>query len=116
MFSLCKNSCRLGHFDDARSSFDSAYVSSVGSSSPSVDKRADRSQTGELKSAKLHVLRASIRDQEGKKFVFVITEEESWKVALGLQRLRKGTQVRALGVSGMSSSDARNTLENLGWG
>jgi len=73
-------------------------------------------ETGELKSARLHVLRASIRDQEGKKYVFVITEEESWKVAVGLQRLRKGTQVRALGVSGMSASDARGTLENLGWG
>jgi hypothetical protein len=110
-------------FDD-RSSFvsDSAYGSSVGSSSPSGDKNARTnkrgvsSQTGELKSARLHVLRASIRDQEGKKYVFVITEEESWKVAVGLQRLRKGTQVRALGLSGMSSSDARGTLENLGWG
>ena len=82
-----------------------------------MEKRTDKHhQTGELKTARLHVLRASIRDQEGKKYVFVITEEESWKVAVGLQRLRKGTQVRALGVSGMSSGDARSTLENLGWG
>lgn len=73
-------------------------------------------ETGELKTARLHVLRASIRDQEGKKYVFVVPEEESWKVAIGLQRLRKGTQVRALGVSGMSAGDARSTLENLGWG
>jgi len=42
-----------------------------------------------LKTARLHVLRASIRDQEGKKYVFVVPEEESWKVAIGLQRLRK---------------------------
>ncbi|PBP24364.1 hypothetical protein BUE80_DR004669 [Diplocarpon rosae] len=73
-------------------------------------------QTGEMKTARLHVLRASIRDQEGKKYVFVVSEEESWKVAIGLQRLRKGSQVRALGVSGMSAGDARSTLENLGWG
>jgi hypothetical protein len=48
--------------------------------------------------------------------LFVIPEEESWKVAVGLQRLRKSAQVRALGVSGMSVNDARTTLENLGWG
>ena len=117
MLDLCKNTCRLsssssasafGNGHDRRSSAsDSAYGSSVGTNDY---------QTGELKSAHLHVLRASIRDQEGKRYVFVIQEEESWKVAVGLQRLRKGTQVRALGVSGMSSADARNTLENLGWG
>jgi hypothetical protein len=66
-------------------------------------------------SAKLHVLRAGIRDQEGKRYVFVISEEEGWKVALGLQRLRRGTQVRGLGVGGMGTADAKATLENLGW-
>ncbi|KAL3419378.1 hypothetical protein PVAG01_09600 [Phlyctema vagabunda] len=100
---------------------DSAYASSsAGSSSPSGRDRyrtnnAGANQTGELKSAGLHVLRASIRDQEGKRYLFVLTEEESWKVAVGIQRLRKGSQVRALGVSGMSQSDARSTLSNLGW-
>ena len=63
----------------------------------------------------LHVLRASIRDQEGKRYVFVLQEEEGWKVAVGLQRLRRGTQVRALGVSGMNANEARGILENLGW-
>lgn len=131
MLQLCKDNCRLraassfggsstassNSFDTRSSVSDSAYGSSVGSSSPSADKRTDyHHQTGELKSARLHILRASIRDQEGKKYVFVITEEESWKVSVGLQRLRKGTQVRALGVSGMSANDARSTLENLGWG
>ena len=142
MLQICKDNCRLraasssaysapsssaysassaSSYDERSSVSDSAYGTSVGSSSPSRDKRrTDKHgvsfQTGELKSARLHVLRASIRDQEGKKYVFVITEEESWKVAVGLQRLRKGTQVRALGVSGMSSSDARGTLEHLGWG
>jgi hypothetical protein len=134
MLQICKNDCRLRAASSASSSYssssastrasvvsDSAYGSSVGSSSPSrdnvrTDKHGVSFQTGELKTARLHVLRASIRDQEGKKYVFVITEEESWKVAVGLQRLRKGTQVRALGVSGMSAGDARSTLENLGWG
>jgi uncharacterized DUF497 family protein len=145
MLQLCQNNCRYAatatasrssaasssaysssassnSYDDRSSVSDSAYGSSVGSSSPSRDKTRTRTdkhglafQTGELKSARLHVLRASIRDQEGKKYVFIITEEESWKVAVGLQKLRKGSQVRALGVSGMSTSDARGTLEHLGW-
>ncbi|KAI4177134.1 MAG: hypothetical protein LQ343_000616 [Gyalolechia ehrenbergii] len=71
------------------------------------------SQTGEFKG--LHVLRANIRDAEGKRYVFVLQEEEGWKVAIGLQRLRRGTQVRALGVSGMSVNEARGILENMGW-
>ncbi|KAA6407824.1 MAG: hypothetical protein FRX48_08175 [Lasallia pustulata] len=70
-------------------------------------------QSGEYKG--LHVLRASLRDQEGKRYVFVLREEEGWKVAVGLQRLRRGTQVRALGVSGMNANEAKGILENLGW-
>lgn len=76
------------------------------------DSRAS-SQSGESKG--LHVLRANIRDLEGKRYVFVLQEEEGWKVAVGLQRLRRGTQVRALGVSGMSANETKGILENLGW-
>lgn len=129
----CKDTCRLrpsspsasasSAFESSsatsfRDSFDSAYASSVSSSYQSQEKRKTNTksfQTGVEKTAGLHVVRASIRDQEGKKYVFIITEEESWKVAAGLQRLRKSPQVRGLGVSGMSSSDTRGTLENLGW-
>lgn len=71
-------------------------------------------QTGE--SQRLHILRASIRDQEGKRYVFVLQQEEGWKVAVGLQRLRRGTQVRALGLSGMAPSETKGILENMGWG
>jgi hypothetical protein len=71
------------------------------------------SQNGDFKG--LHVLRASIRDQEGKKYVFVLEEEEGWKVAVGLQRLRRGTQVRAMGVRGIGKEETRALLENLGW-
>ena len=63
----------------------------------------------------LHVLRATIRDQEGKKYVFIISQTEGWKVAVGLQRLRRGTQVRALGVSGMPTNEAKALIEILGW-
>jgi len=61
------------------------------------------------------ILRASIRDQEGKKYVFILSQTEGWKVAVGLQRLRKGSQVRALGVAGMPTNEARIMLEGLGW-
>ena len=93
------------------------YLSgSLAASLPSTRTRSDGSvlsQSGEFKG--LHVLRASIRDQEGKRYVFVLQEEEGWKVAVGLQRLRRGTQVRALGVSGMAVNETKAILENMGW-
>ncbi|MCJ1417952.1 hypothetical protein MMC32_004297 [Xylographa parallela] len=70
-------------------------------------------ESGEYKA--LHVLRASIRDQDAKRYVFVLQEAEGWKVAVGLQRLRRGTQVRALGVSGMPVNETRAILEGMGW-
>ena len=71
---------------------------------------------GRWKSKGLHVLRATVRDQDGKRYLFVVDESEAWKLAVGLQRLRKGTQVRQLGVNGISPGDARGVLEMLGWG
>ncbi|KAG5287619.1 putative trans-sialidase, conserved protein [Histoplasma capsulatum G186AR] len=62
-----------------------------------------------------HVVRASIRDQEGKKYVFVLQEAEAWKVAVGLQRLKKGSQVRALGVCGLPANETNAVLESLGY-
>ena len=71
------------------------------------------SQSGEFKG--LHVLRASVRDAEGKNFVFIVQEEEGWKVAIGLLGLRRGTQVRTLGVSGMAVNETKAILESMGW-
>lgn len=73
------------------------------------------SQTGAWKAKGLHLLRATMRDQEAKRYLFVLDETEGAKVAAGLQRLRRGTQARQLGVGAMSASDARTTLETLGW-
>lgn len=70
-------------------------------------------ETGERNGKNL--LRASIRDPDGKKYVFIIGDEDNWKVAVGLQRLRRGTQVRALGVNGMPAPEVRNLLTSLGW-
>ncbi|KAI4279966.1 MAG: hypothetical protein L6R38_004820 [Xanthoria sp. 2 TBL-2021] len=92
----------------------SGASSSYRTASSETSSNAGASQTGESKG--LHVLRANIRDQEGKRYVFVLEEEEGWKVAVGLQRLRRGTQVRALGVSGMAANEAKVILDSMGWG
>ncbi|KAI0024720.1 hypothetical protein F4780DRAFT_551608 [Xylariomycetidae sp. FL0641] len=96
----CKDECRLGAHGGSDAG--SSYANSA-------------AQSGEWKHRGLHVLRATIRDQEGKRFMFVLGEEEGWKVAVGLQRLRKGTQVRQLGIQHMPPLESKNTLEMLGW-
>jgi hypothetical protein len=55
-------------------------------------------------------LRASIRDTDGKRYVFLIDESESWKLAIGLQRLRKGSQVRSLQNSQMAPNEVARVL------
>ncbi|KAM7192034.1 proline-rich protein RiP-15 [Naviculisporaceae sp. PSN 640] len=99
----CKTTCALGP------SRNSASGSSVNSS-------GGRDQTGEWKAKGLHLLRVTMRDQEGKRHLFVVSEEESWKIARGLQQLRSGSQVRALNCAGFSGMEAKNILETLGWG
>ncbi|KAH7047510.1 hypothetical protein B0J12DRAFT_124824 [Macrophomina phaseolina] len=71
-------------------------------------------ETAEVKSSGVYILRASIRDPEGKRYVFVLGAQESWKVAKGLERLRKGSTVRALGVQTMTTAEANKTLGVLG--
>lgn len=112
MLACCKGSCRLG---DCASAFGGTNddASSVASGSTRTNSTV---QTGDWKAKGLHLLRATIRDMDGKRYMFVIGEEEGWKVAVGLQRLRKGSQVRSLGVAGLSGIDTKNTLEMLGWG
>lgn len=92
----CKDQCRLASVSSHRGS--------------NID--GHDSQSGQMRGH--HVLRVHIRDQEGKKFVFVLQETEGWKLALGLQRLRKGTQARSLGVCGMPSNETKALLDNLG--
>ncbi|KAL1965345.1 hypothetical protein VTN77DRAFT_5782 [Rasamsonia byssochlamydoides] len=63
----------------------------------------------------LYVVRASIRDPEGKKYVFVLQESEGWKVGHGIQRLRRSSQVRQLNVAGMPANECKALLSNLGY-
>lgn len=123
MLATCNSSCRLG---DCASSFAPSTVdgntgddaSNVTSTCSGSSTRTNNSatQTGDWKAKGLHLLRATVRDQEGKRYMFVVGEEEGWKVAMGLQKLRKGSQVRALGVAGIGGLETKNTLEMLGWG
>ncbi|KAL4933681.1 uncharacterized protein BDV17DRAFT_65154 [Aspergillus undulatus] len=92
---VCKNTCRLA--------------------SPNFSARNSADSKGSQPYGGLHVLRATIRDQEGRRYIFVLQETEGWKVALGLQRLRKGSQVRALGVCGMAFAETRTILSGLGY-
>lgn len=70
-------------------------------------------QTGNQPTKNLHILRASIRDPDGKKYVFLIDESESWKLALGLQKLRKGSQVRSLSNSQMAANEVLRVLNSV---
>lgn len=67
-------------------------------------------QTGKQPAKNLHILRASVRDADGKKYVFLIDDSESWKLALGLQRLRKGSQVRSMQSAQMAPNEMARVL------
>lgn len=105
MLHTCKDKCRFGVSSAADSS------SSYHSAGSGIDQCI--LQTAEARG--LHIIRTSIRDQDGKRFIFVLDENEAWKVALGLKRLRKGSQVRALGVCGLPANEAASILGNLGY-
>ncbi|KAJ5183530.1 hypothetical protein N7492_001146 [Penicillium capsulatum] len=104
LLKVCKNTCRLA--SPSACFARSAAASGVNSgpvNAPNAEFRG------------LHILRASMRDQEGKRFVFVLQDTEAWKVALGLQRLRAGALVRALGVSALPVPECKSILGGLGY-
>lgn len=100
MLKACKDCCRLGLCEQKFGKTNAP--NSTG-------------QAGEWKARGLHLLRATVRDQDGKRYLFVIDETENWKVGASLQRLRRGAQARQLGICSMTSSEAKNSLETLGW-
>ncbi|KAJ6102229.1 hypothetical protein N7486_004656 [Penicillium sp. IBT 16267x] len=102
LLKVCKNTCRLAS--------PSACFARSANASGINEARAPQSEFHGL-----HVLRASIRDQEGKRYVFVLQDTEAWKVAIGLQRLRAGALVRNLGVTALSMPDCKSLLGGLGY-
>ncbi len=119
MLRECKALCSLGLCETCVSpSAFGAFDDSASASSHSASSRSgtkSNPQSGEYKTKGLHLLRATVRDQEGKRFLFVLDQEEAWKVSMGLQRLRRGTQVRSLGVASLTNAEVRTTLDLLGW-
>lgn len=63
----------------------------------------------------LHIVRVTLRDQEGQRYLYVLDEEESWKLADRLKLIRGSSQVRSLGFAGLSSLEARSILDTLGF-
>ncbi|KAJ5085744.1 hypothetical protein N7532_010515 [Penicillium argentinense] len=102
LLKVCKNTCRLA-------SPSACFARSAAASGGGPVQPPQAEFRG------LHVLRASIRDQEGKKFVFVLQDTEAWKLAIGLQRLRGGALVRALGVSALPVPECKSILGGLGY-
>ncbi|EKV08265.1 hypothetical protein Pdw03_4474 [Penicillium digitatum] len=103
LLKVCKSTCRLA----------SPSAQFARSATASHDGGPVHPPQGEFHS--LHVLRASVRDQEGKKYVFVLQDSEAWKVAIGLQRLRAGALVRALGVCALPVPECKTMLTALGY-
>ncbi|KAJ5157333.1 uncharacterized protein N7482_008433 [Penicillium canariense] len=104
LLKVCKNTCRLA-------SPSACFARSAAASG--IDGGPVHPPQAEFRG--LHVLRASLRDQEGKRYVFVLQDTEAWKVAIGLQRLRGGALVRALGVTALPVSDCKSMLGGLGY-
>lgn len=61
-----------------------------------------------------YILRITLRGAENKRFVFVLPLMQGAKVDMGLERLRKGSQVRSMGMSGLKESEMRAILNNCG--
>ncbi|KAI4728723.1 hypothetical protein E4T49_03436 [Aureobasidium sp. EXF-10728] len=61
------------------------------------------------------MLRATIRDMEGRYYLFVIPSDQDWKVDIGLARLRKGNLVRSMGTGSIKAPEMRGLLSDLGW-
>lgn len=113
LLSVCQEECKTSPRWSSPSTHSSRSSLSTDATACEFTDTTSTTQSCEL--GGLHVLRASIRDQEGKKYVFVLSQTEGWKVAVGLQRLRRGSQVRALGVAGLPHNEAKAILESLGF-
>ncbi|CAD0046985.1 unnamed protein product [Aureobasidium pullulans] len=61
------------------------------------------------------MVRATIRDTDNKRYVFVIPSDQEWKVDVGLSRLRKGPLVRSMGIGSIKAPEMKGLLSDLGW-
>lgn len=99
----CRKGCRLGR---------SGGSPMKGMANLGVAEQAGATAGKQL--PKLHILRATLKDAEGRKYVFVVGEEEGWKIPLGLKRLRKN-DIMKVNMGGISVVDCTTSLRTLGW-
>lgn len=71
-------------------------------------------QVGQTKMPKLHLIRATLNNLDGGKYVFVVSEEEGWKIPSGLERLRK-SGMKKVGITGLGLKEAAAMMTSLGW-
>jgi len=64
--------------------------------------------------AGLYLLRASLKDAENTKFVYILPEAEEWKVLRGLKNVKNGSQARNLHHSTLSAAEGQRILSLLG--
>lgn len=60
-----------------------------------------------------HILRATSRDAEGKRYIMTIPNSEAWKLAIGLHRLKRSSQARSLGIGGLSVMETTSIIRDL---
>lgn len=65
--------------------------------------------------APYRVLRATMRAEEGKKYVFVMPFDQGVKLDQGIARLRKGNLVRSLGMNHLKTPEIKKVLGELGY-
>lgn len=68
---------------------------------------------GEMKPFQL--LRATTRDIDDRKYVVVLPSDQSWKLDMGLVKLKKGSQVRSLHTSSLKVAEMKRLLAELGY-
>ena len=70
-------------------------------------------ETGEMKPFQL--VKATLRDIEAKKYVFVVPSTEGWKVDAGVLRLKKGPLVRSMNTGSLKAAEMKKLLGELGF-
>lgn len=76
---------------------------------------ADRMPLQTVTKNNVHIVRATVRDASNKNHVFVLAESEEWKVAAGLQKLKKGPLVRSFALSTISANETNKLMNVIGW-
>ena len=73
----------------------------------------DTVESGEMKP--FHVLKASIKDIEKKRYVFVLPSDEAWKMEAGIVRLKKGSLSRSMSTKSFKLPEMKKLMGDLGY-